>query len=383
MPLSLPTTPDPALIHEDWVLFYPAWYTISMSPLTITYGLAALTGFIATAVATPLVQRLAGRWGALDDPAGTSRKHHTQPIPLLGGLALYAGSTAAILLLKVFELADFSRIPDQLLLGIIGAGGLIMIGGALDDRYNLRPWQQIIWPVAAALIVVLAGVQVSYVTNPFGDANTLILYVPALFGSLIAFAWLMGMMYTTKFLDGLDGLVSGITAIASLFIFIASLAWDTSGSATGAWALALAGAALGFLLFNWHPARIFLGEGGSIWTGFMLGVLSIITGSKIMTTLLVIGIPALDVAWVILVRLWHHQSPFSHADRTHLHFRLYDRGWSVRTIVLLLYAIALLFGGVAVVTTSQGKFVGFLALILVMALLLVTLYVTQRRPDRQ
>jgi UDP-GlcNAc:undecaprenyl-phosphate GlcNAc-1-phosphate transferase len=270
-------------------------------------------------------------------------------------------------------LADFAVIPPKLFIGIILASIVIIIGGTLDDRYNLPPHEQIIFPLAATIIVLASGLHIGYVTNPFGSAGAII-YFSQLVGVIIAFIWLMGMMYTTKFLDGLDGLVAGISAIASLFIFLISLRWDTPLSATGIWALALLGASLGFLLFNWQPAKIFLGEGGSIFIGFMLGVLSIITGSKITTTLLVMGIPILDVLWVIIQRLVSHRSPFA-GDRGHLHYRLLSLGLSNKQAVLLLCFIALGFGSLGVISSSYGKMMLVICLIAVMVILLTVIKV--------
>jgi UDP-GlcNAc:undecaprenyl-phosphate GlcNAc-1-phosphate transferase len=333
------------------------------------YLIAGLLGFGLTVLMVPFIKFVATHLNIVDKP-DESRKTHKAPTPLLGGIGIYLAVTIGIFIIYYAGLADFSRIPLSILLAVNFGGLLLMIGGALDDIYRLKPWQQIIWPVCAALLVVASGVQVAYVTDPFGGLSKSVLYITPMIGSIVAFGWLMGMMYTTKFLDGLDGLVSGIAVIASLFVFIASLAWDVDGSATGVWALLVASACLGFLIFNWHPAKIFLGEGGSLYIGFILGVLSIISGSKIMTTLLVVGIPVLDVLFVIIGRLWRKQSPFSHADRTHLHFQLLDRGHSQRQVVLLLYMIALVFGTVSTITNSMGKIIGFALLIVLMIVLL-------------
>lgn len=333
------------------------------------YLIFTLASCFITAILVIGVKRLAWRIGAVDRP-NSDRKMHSQPTPLLGGLAIWLTTNTLIWVVYWLQLADFTRISPYALVGITIGSLLIMIGGILDDRFNLPAVKQIIWPLAAAAIAVISGVTIQYVTNPAGDNSNLIIYLTPFLGSIIAFVWIMGMMYTTKFLDGLDGLVSGIGAIAALFIFIASLSWDRSGSATALWALILGGSLIGFLIHNWHPAKIFLGEGGSVYVGFMLAVLSIISGSKIMTTLLVVGIPVLDVAWVIIQRFLHGHSPFRHADRLHLHFRLFDRGLSQRQTVLVLYLVALCFGIIATITTSLGKIILGVVLVVVMSALL-------------
>ena len=333
----------------------------------IIYFGSVLAAFALSAALTPLIRRLALRFNITDRPEAAERKIHDRITPLLGGLAIFLSSFIVMLAVRHFHLADFSAISGRMFLAIIFASIAIMIGGFLDDKYNLKPHEQIIFPLSAIAIVLASGLHIGYVTNPLGNLGSVI-YISGWIGVAIAGLWLLGMMYTTKFLDGLDGLAAGISAIASLFIFLTSLRWDSALSATGVWALALLGASLGFLLFNWQPAKIFLGEGGSIFIGFMLAVLSILTGSKIITTLLVMGLPALDVLWVIVARLRNHKSPFS-GDREHLHYRLLSIGLSKKQAVVVLYLVAVAFGCLGFISTSYGKMVLILSLIAVMAIL--------------
>ena len=280
----------------------------------------------------------------------------------------------ALLFFRLSSLANFSKITDLFILAVFLGGFLIILGGSLDDKYHLKPWQQIIWPLLASALVLLADIKITYITNPLGGPANAIIYLTPLVGGVISFVWLMGLMYTTKLLDGLDGLVTGITAIAALMIFLLSLDWDVYLSATSIWSLSLLGASLGFLIFNWQPAKIFLGEGGSIFMGFMLGILSIISGSKIATTLLVIGIPALDVLLVTVSRLIKKQSPFSHADKKHLHFRLLAAGFKHREAVLFLYLIAITFGLLAVWGNSLGKLISLIALLVLTLVIVLIIY---------
>lgn len=333
----------------------------------IIYFCVILAAFLLSAGLTPLVRRLALKLKITDKPEMAERKVHEKITPLLGGLSVFLSSAAVIIAVRYFGLANFSAISDRLFFGIILASIIIMIGGFLDDKYNLKPYEQIIFPLSAIIIVLFAGLHIGYVTNPLGSSGA-VFYFAGWAGITIAGLWLLGMMYTTKFLDGLDGLASGVSVIASLFIFLTSLRWDATLSATGIWALALLGASLGFLLFNWQPAKIFLGEGGSIFIGFMLAVLSILTGSKIITTLLVMGLPALDVLWVIGARLKKHKSPFS-GDREHLHYRLLSLGLSKKQSVLLLYLVAIAFGCLGFISTSYGKMILVLCLVAVMVIL--------------
>jgi UDP-GlcNAc:undecaprenyl-phosphate GlcNAc-1-phosphate transferase len=320
----------------------------------IYFGVISVS-FLLVAVIVPLIIKLAHKYDITDNPAVAERKVHSRPIPLLGGWAVFLSSIIVIFGIKFLNLANFSQIPNTLLAGILVASLVIVIGGTLDDKYNLKPWQQIVFPLLAVLIVVLSGLQIEFVTNPWGETGSVLQFSKYL-GILIVGAWLLGMVYTTKFLDGLDGLASGIGAIAALFIFLISLRWDVPLSATGIWGLALMGSCLGFLLFNWQPAKIFLGEGGSVLIGFTLGVLSVISGSKIITTLLVMGLPFLDVLFVIIKRLLSHQSPFK-GDRSHLHYQLLDFGLSKKQVVLVFYFIAIGFGSLGVVSSSYSKMI--------------------------
>lgn len=326
------------------------------------YFFPFFTALILALVFTPSVKFLAQNLKIVDLPA--PRKIHQKPVPLLGGLAVFlAFSLTVIIFWRLGEIAD-AKISDAYILAILLGGLILMIGGFLDDWLNLKPWQQLIFPLLAILLILTAGIKITCISSPFGG----ILAIPAEFGVLTAFFWLLGLVYTTKVLDGLDGLVSGITVIGSLIIFIVSLSWDVPSSGTSVLALILAGAGSGFLFFNWQPAKIFLGEGGSVFCGFILGTLAIISGSKIATALLIMGIPILDVFWVISRRLWQGKSPAS-ADNKHLHFRLLDLGLSHRQAVIFLYAVTAAFGLASLFLSSPGKLAALAVLVLFMLVL--------------
>ena len=248
------------------------------------------------------------------------------------------------------------------------AGGLLVIGGLLDDRFDLKPWQQLVWPVLAAAVVVVSGIGVKYVTNPLGgqiqlDSLSWIVawwdgmpYRLTLLADLFSLAWLMGMTYTTKFLDGLDGLVAGVTAIGCLVIAAVCQMVNVLQPDTAVLAMAGAGAFAGFLVFNFSPARIFLGEGGATVAGFLLGVLAIISGGKIATALLIMGLPIFDAAAVI-VRRYRRGQPIWRGDRSHLHFRLVDMGFTPRQAVLFYWFSAAAFGTSTLVLQGWEKVV--------------------------
>lgn len=324
------------------------------------YVLPFLGALMVGLILTVLVKKFAESRQIVDKPSA-GRKIHQRPIPLLGGLAVYL---TVLLLIMVFRdyILDGRILPQYLL--AIGLGGfLLMIGGYLDDRFGLKPYLSILWPVLAALAVVAFGLEIKYISNPLGGVINI---TSGLLSALVIFFWLMGMMYTTKLLDGLDGLVAGVTVIAAVILFCVSLFWDVDQSGTSLLALILAGAALGFLIFNFYPAKIFLGEGGSTFLGFMLGVLAIISGAKIATTLLIMGIPVLDVSWVIYRRLFKEKRSIFLGDQQHLHFQLLAAGLNQRQAVFLLYFLTLLFGSVAIFQQTSGKILSLAVLILVM-----------------
>jgi UDP-GlcNAc:undecaprenyl-phosphate GlcNAc-1-phosphate transferase len=238
----------------------------------------------------------------------------------------------------------------------------------LDDRYELSAKQTWIFPALAALCVVWSGVGVgiTFLTNPLGGVISLqhhVLGVPL--SGIFVWVWIMGMTYTTKILDGLDGLTAGIALIGGLVLFSLSLTARINQPIIATLAVVFVGALCGYLVYAFNPASIFLGEGGSTFVGFFLAVLAVLSGAKIATAVLVMGIPILDVAWAIVRRLWQGQSPFT-ADRRHLHFLLLDAGMSQKQAVLFLYGVSAAFGFIAVFLQSLGKLVALFLLIGVM-----------------
>jgi UDP-GlcNAc:undecaprenyl-phosphate GlcNAc-1-phosphate transferase len=326
-----------------------------------------ITTLVLSLALVPLIKKVAYGIGVLDVPSD-SRKIHKKPIPLLGGFAIFFSFFIVVILYLVLVHPDSNIIPMRYYAGIAIGAVILMWGGFLDDRYNIPPKYQIIFPILAALAVVQSGVGVgiTYISNPLGGAVQLGYTLLGLkVSSIFIFLFILGMIYTTKFLDGMDGLASGISFIASLTLFFLSLTPKINQSITASLAIIFCGAVLGFLVYNFNPASIFLGESGSTFLGFMLGVLSVLLGGKIATAVLVMGIPIMDVGWVIARRLWFGTSPFK-ADRKHLHFRLLDIGFSQRQTVLILYFIASVFGVMAIFLQSLGKLISMVILLIVM-----------------
>ncbi len=317
---------------------------------------------IVSCLVTPLVAVVMRRFRILDYPR-QERKIHTEPIPLGGGLAIFITFFGLLFLAVTFGFFEFRAISSSELLVIFVGATVLMIGGIWDDAKTLRPRYQIIFPIVASLLAVAAGIAPEVVTNPFGGTINLNDLIPSLTAGLqganiILFVWLMGMMFTTKFLDGLDGLVAGMVCIGSIVIYLLTKQPAWFQPEVGFLALLLAGSCLGFLIWNFHPAKIFLGEGGSLLTGYLLATIAVISGSKIITTLLVMGVPALDVARVIGARLLKKQSVFV-GDSNHLHFQLIKSGLTQRQAVAVFYSIGLVFGLSTLFLTNFFKLVAF------------------------
>lgn len=326
-----------------------------------------LISFCLTFFLTPLVRKAALKLGIVDRP-DKARKIHKEATPLLGGLAIFIA-----FFLMIFLAMDQLVAGDLDLrqwLGFFAGAAILTVGGFLDDKYNLAPSKQMIAPLLAILAVFLGGVEMEKITNPFGGY----IFLDKFFLSEILIGgWLLIMMYTTKLLDGVDGLVSGIGAIGALIIFLFTITTKYYQPDIALAALLFAAACLGFLIFNWHPAKIFLGEGGSLLIGFTLGVLAIISGGKIAIALLVLGLPLLDFVWTIIRRLKRGKNPFRSADREHLHHRLLAAGLSPRKTVLIFYAFSAFFGLAGLFLQSAGKLLAVLALVLIMFFLIVYL----------
>lgn len=350
------------------------------------YLIILLLASVLSLIMTRLVMSLARHFGILDRPdAGPAagRKIHALATPLLGGAAIFLSYFILLFLFAGRFLSGNLRWPH--LIGFFIGALIIIIGGVLDDKYDLPPERQIIFPLLAVAAVILGGVEIAKISNPLGgffDLRSLAFISPILIAG-----WLMGMMYTTKLLDGVDGLVSGLGAIGGFIIFLFTTTTRYYQPDIAFAAILLTGAALGFLVFNWHPAKIFLGEGGSLLIGYILGVLAIISGGKIAIALLIMGIPILDVALTIIRRLALGHNPFRFSDRRHLHHRLLSLGLGQRTTVLVFYVLSLIFGLSGLFLQSRGKLWALIGLVGVMFLIVVGLWFLDKsksdRPSNQ
>ena len=314
----------------------------------MTYLFTALTAFGLTLIFSPFTIWLGCRLGLTDRPGG--RRAHQGEVSRLGGIALFAGFMGAGLL--VFGLSTTGVWPAmspedrKLLTGVLVGVGLVFAFGLWDDYRQLPAWPQFAAQFGVALVAISFDIFIERATLPFfGYVDKF----PAWITYPLTVFWVMGMINTVNWLDGLDGLAAGVTAIASLLFAIH--AYSLGQTMVALFPLALCAACLGFLPFNFHPARLFMGSSGSMVLGYALASLSILAPAKVATALLVLGIPIIDVAWLI-VRRWRQGDP-TQAGRDHLHYRLLDLGLSQRQIVGLYYAFCALFGVLALLIADR------------------------------
>ena len=328
------------------------------------YLLILLTGFALTLALTPLSMQIGRRLGLVDRPGG--RRKHRGVIPRTGGLGIYAAFTLTVLLSLVLPFVlppaiELQWLPPrndpaelQRLIALLLGATFCVIAGFLDDRYEFPAVPQYAIQLTAALIAIAGLIFIKHVNNPFGSG---FLLGPDGFAWWIVWPltifWFMGMMNTVNWLDGLSGLVAGVTAILCGVLAIHMLyAAEPPQLSVAILPVALLGAILGFLPFNFAPARVFMGSSGSYFLGFALAALGIIGGARLATVLLVVGLPALDVAWLIFSRWQRGMSPGS-GGRDHLHFRLLDIGLSERSIVLGYWFFCALFGGLTLLLEAR------------------------------
>lgn len=305
----------------------------------MTYLVVFVTAFILALTLAPLSGLLGRRLQVTDRPGG--RRAHQGEVSRLGGVALFVAFAGAGLL--VFGLSALGIWPPvatedrKLLTGVLLGSTVVFAFGLWDDRRELSAWPQFVAQFGVALIAIGFDIIIERVTLPiFGYT----IFPPWITYPLTVF-WVMGMINTVNWLDGLDGLAAGVTAIASLLFAVH--AYRLEQTTVALFPLALAAACLGFLPFNFHPARVFMGSSGSMFLGYALASLSILAPAKVATALLVLGIPIIDVAWVT-IRRWRRQRNPMLAGRDHLHHRLLEFGLTQRQIVLLYYTFCTTFG---------------------------------------
>ncbi len=348
----------------------------------------SLVAFLTTFGSTPVVIRLAKRFGLVDDPKLRPHPAHIHKgiIPRAGGLAIYLGLVLASLFLP------FSKA----LTGILIGGGIIVLVGLWDDKKDLSPYFRFLTNFLAAGIVIGFGVGIPYITNPLGG----ILHLDTwrltfnfwgehsilVWADLFALFWIVWCANMVNWSKGVDGQMPGFVAIAAATMGILSLrfsAHDISQTTVTALAFITAASFLGFLPWNFYPQKIMPGYGGGTLAGFLLAVLSILSWGKLGTAILVLAIPLIDAFYAVGRRIAAGHSPFW-GDRGHLHHKLLDLGWSVRKIALFYWVVSAILGMIALSLNSQQKLFAFIALTVIIggAILWLNFFSTfSRRPD--
>ena len=325
--------------------------------------LAVAVAFLISFAMTPIVKSFAVKVGAIDVPT-EKRRVHDHPIPRMGGLAIFIG-----FLLSVVLFANITRQVQGILLGAI----IIVVVGAIDDIVSLRATVKLLGQIIAAAVAVWHGVLIEFFMNPiiFSGSEYIaleILSVP------ITILWIVGVTNAVNLIDGLDGLACGVSIIASLTMFVVALLVAEGNVAI--LLAALMGACLGFLPYNFNPAKIFMGDTGSQLLGFVLATASTVGMFKFYTVVtflvpvLALAVPLVDTIFAFCRRILHGQSPYT-PDRGHFHHRLIDMGLSQKQAVAILYSITALLGLCAVVIVSTGKLRIFLLAVAIVAAIAV------------
>jgi UDP-GlcNAc:undecaprenyl-phosphate GlcNAc-1-phosphate transferase len=350
--------------------------------MSINYVAAIAVSFLIAVViaiiTTPLAMRLAPRIGAVDVPSD-ERRMHTRTMPRFGGLGIFLGVTASIILAFTIFIP---MLPEgyrdgqaSKLIGIMAGGGLIYIVGVVDDIRGMPAKLKFLLQILCAAVVVAFDVRITFLANIGGGG---IGYLSDIVSIVFTVIWIVGITNTINLIDGLDGLAAGVAAIASISIAFTAFTSESMYTATVVMA-ALAGGAIGFLPYNFHPAKIFMGDGGSLFLGFMLASVSIIGPVKsatviaIIVPVLVLGVPIFDTGFAIMRRLLNGR-PIMEADKGHLHHRLMAAGMGQKRSVLTLYGVSGIMG-VTAVMFSRGLLAEAAALF-VIAVLFIYIFLT-------
>jgi len=310
-----------------------------------TYIVAFTIALAVAYFATPRVKDFAIKVGALDAP--DDRKVHTKPIPRMGGLAIYAAFVLAVLA---------SMYVSREVMGLLVGGTVILIVGIIDDLKPLPARVKLLGQIIAAAVLVMFDIKIEWLTNPFGE----MIYVEYL-AIPLTILWVVGLTNTVNLIDGLDGLAAGVSTIASVTILLVAL--QQNFWTVAVLTAALAGSALGFLQHNFNPAKIFMGDTGSMFLGYMLAAISILGTVKSAATIALIvpivalGLPILDTAFAI-IRRYMSGRPIFKPDKGHLHHRLLEMGLTQKQAVLLMYVMSGCLGLSAIALTEVNKSFG-------------------------
>ena len=333
--------------------------------MLINMIIAFIIAVFSAAVFTPLTIKLARKIGVMDIP-NDSRKIQAQPMPRIGGLAFIM----AFLLSCLFIFMTTKLGSDVNLLGFFVGAGIIAATGFLDDAFSLKPWMKLLGQSIAAICVIASGVRIFFFNIPF-----LTMYgLNDVFSIIITFCWIIGVTNALNLIDGLDGLATGVSAISTLSMLIIFI---LNGATPAVYILtvALLGGLIGFLPYNFNPAKTFMGDSGSNFLGFTLATIAMLGMAKsyalmsIVLPVIILGLPIFDTLFAIFRRIANHK-PIMQADRGHLHHKLIDAGLSQKQVVIILYTVTAVLGIYAVIVVESNVWKA-IALLLILAILSV------------
>ena len=300
------------------------------------FVLIFVTSLIISFILTPLVKKLANYYNGFDLPS--KRRINNKPVPNTGGIAIFLAFIISYFIFNDHSLSTY---------GIMFGATFIFILGLIDDIFEISPIIKLLGQIGGALILIYYGVQINFITNPLGG----MIYL-GYFSVPITILWVVGITNTVNLIDGLDGLAAGISIVATITLF--SVAMQELRLIPAVLAIALAGSLSGFLKYNFHPADIFMGDSGSMFTGYILAAISVTGALKsaaavtIVVPILALGIPIFDTVFAIIRRVYHNK-PIGEADRGHIHHRLMALGWSHRQAVIIVYGSSILLGFTALI----------------------------------
>ncbi len=349
------------------------------------YLIPGLSAFALTFLVLWIGTKVYPKLGLMDRPHkyGLTRA----PIPYPGGILLYL--VFLILCLFFFE-------PTVKLIGLLLGGGVLVVVSFIDDRISLSPWVRLMNQILVAVIMVVAGIGITHISSPFGgtirlDDIQIDLSIGSysqtllLISSLFTIAWIVLVVNTMNWLDGIPGMVSGISTLGGLTLFFLSITPFVNQPEVAMIALIVAMIALAFWLFDFYPPKFLMGDSGTMFFGLILSVLAIFSGGKIATAFLILGFAILDALYVIIYRLYKRQAPWKGGEwdkyrkAVHLHHRLLQSGFSERQVLWMIYAMSAVFGITALFIGTQGKFWAIVVLAIVSFVIGLILKARQKR----
>ena len=348
--------------------------------ILVAAAAAALTAYLLT----PVAMRIAAVTGAMDEP-DAGRRVHNRPIPRAGGLAVAVSflgiGSIALLLNEEFGFFRAFRVDREQLFALFAGAAMAAAFGFVDDRWQLKARWQFVFQVGLAIFAISLGVLITFIANPldflFEDGTlsaSTIRFDSDLIIYLATGLWVVGMINSINFIDGLDGLSTGVALVAAATLGIISLSGGFNYAPVVALLCAvLAGALAGFLPWNFHPAKVFIGTTGVMVAGYALAVLAILGTAKVAVALLILGVPIIDTFYIIVRRLLSGHSPFT-PDRGHIHHRLLDLGLSHRDAVLMIYALTVALAALGfILSGGSGPLYAFLGIVVGFGLLIYLL----------